>query len=76
VELAGKLKVPPAQLAIAWLLHKPGVTAPIIGCTKTQHLEDAIGSLKIKLDTDQIKCLEELYKPHPVHGIAAPPAKS
>jgi len=68
LEVAGKLKVPPAQVALAWLLHKPGVTAPIIGCTKSKHLEDAIAALNKKLDNDQLNFLEELYKPHPILG--------
>jgi len=64
VELAGKLGVPAAQVALAWLLHKPGVVSPIVGCTKAHHLDDAIGSLKVKLTTDQMKFLEEKYVPH------------
>lgn len=69
VELASKLNVPPAQIALAWILHKPGVTAPIIGCTKLSQLDDAIAAAKIKLTPEQINFLEELYKPHPVLGI-------
>jgi len=64
VELAGKMKVPPAQLALAWLLHKPGVVSPIVGCTKQHHLDDAVGALKLKLTADQLKFLEEKYLPH------------
>jgi len=72
LELAGKLNIPPAQLALAWILHKPGVTSPIIGCTKSSHLEDALQALKIKLTSEQMNFLEEAYKPHPVLGLAPP----
>jgi len=65
IELAAKINVPPAQLALAWILHKPGVTSPIIGCTKSSHLDDAVAALKIKLTSEQINFLEEAYKPHP-----------
>jgi len=64
VELAGKLKVPPAQVALAWLLHKPGLVSPIVGCTKQQHLDDAVGAIKVKLTPEQLKFLEEKYVPH------------
>ncbi|MFP3240809.1 MAG: aldo/keto reductase, partial [Caldivirga sp.] len=57
----------PTQIAYAWLLHK-GVTAPIIGTTKPEHVEEAVGALEIKLTDDEIKYLEEPYKPKPVFG--------
>jgi aryl-alcohol dehydrogenase-like predicted oxidoreductase len=60
--------VPPAQVALAWLLHKPVVTAPIIGASKPQHLEDAIAALSLKLTAEEIKTLEEPYDPHPIAG--------
>jgi aryl-alcohol dehydrogenase (NADP+) len=60
--------VPPARIALAWLLHKPGVTAPIVGASKPQHLEDAVAAVSIKLTADEIKLLEEPYVPHPVAG--------
>jgi 1-deoxyxylulose-5-phosphate synthase len=60
--------VPPAQLALAWLLHKPGVTAPIVGATKLAHLEDALRAAEIALSADEIARLEEPYTPHPVLG--------
>ncbi len=60
--------VKPTQVALAWLLHKQGVVAPIIGATKMRHLEDAIGSLEIKLSPDEIQALEKHYVPHPVLG--------
>jgi aryl-alcohol dehydrogenase-like predicted oxidoreductase len=53
---------------LAWLLHKPGVTAPIVGASKPQHLEDAVAAVSIKLTADEIKLLEEPYVPHPVAG--------
>jgi len=70
-EVAGKLKVPPAQVALAWLLQKPGIVAPIIGCTKQQHLDDALGALQVKLNEEQVKFLEEKYVPHKLLGHGA-----
>lgn len=57
-----------AQVALAWLLHKPGITAPIIGASKMKHLEEAVAALQIKLSGEEINQLEELYQPHPVLG--------
>ena len=68
VELAGARGVPPAQVALAWLLHQPVVTAPIIGASKPQHLDDAIAALGVALSADEIKALEEPYLPHAVLG--------
>jgi 1-deoxyxylulose-5-phosphate synthase len=68
-EVAEKAGVAPAQMALAWLLHKPGVVAPIVGASKPQHLEDAVGALEIHLDAETIGQLEELYLPHAVAGI-------
>ncbi len=68
VALAERLEVEPAQVALAWLLCKPGVTAPIVGASKMYQLEQAIGALEIELSTDDIQYLEELYQPHPVLG--------
>jgi aryl-alcohol dehydrogenase (NADP+) len=56
------------QVALAWLLHQPGVTAPIIGASKPHHLNDAIAALKLKLTSEEIKSLEEPYRPHPILG--------
>jgi aryl-alcohol dehydrogenase-like predicted oxidoreductase len=53
-------------VALAWLLAKPAVTAPIIGASKPHHLEDALASLSLELTQDEIKALEEPYVPHPV----------
>ncbi|MNM53722.1 L-glyceraldehyde 3-phosphate reductase [compost metagenome] len=65
-ELAKKRGVPRAQIALAWLLHKEPITAPIIGATKISHLEDGIGSLDVKLTPEEISLLEEPYVPHAV----------
>lgn len=70
VEVAKKRGVPQAQVALAWLLGKPGVTAPIVGASKAHHLEDAVASLSIKLTPEEIKALEEPYTPHPVLGFS------
>lgn len=67
-ELAKEKNVPPAQIALAWLLHKPGVTAPIVGASKPHHLEDAVAALAIKLGPAEIEKLESVYVPHPVLG--------
>jgi 1-deoxyxylulose-5-phosphate synthase len=56
--------VPPSQIALAWLLRNPVITSPIIGATKPQHLEDAVGSLSVTLSDDEVSRLEELYQPH------------
>ena len=57
-----------AQVAIAWLLAKPGVTAPIVGASKPKHLEDAIAAASLKLSDEEIATLEAHYKPKPVAG--------
>ncbi|MGO8933004.1 MAG: aldo/keto reductase [Terracidiphilus sp.] len=69
-EIAEKRGIPRAQVALAWLLSKPGVTAPIVGATKTNHLEDAVAALSVQLSPDEIKTLEEPYVPHPVLGFS------
>ena len=68
VELAQKRGIAPAQIALAWLLHQPGVTAPIIGASKMNHLEDALAALEIELTHEECQGLEEFYQPHPVLG--------
>jgi 1-deoxyxylulose-5-phosphate synthase len=68
VEVAGERGVAPARIALAWLMHKPGVTAPIVGATKLQHLEDALAARELELSADEIERLEERYRPHPVLG--------
>jgi len=67
-EVAAKRDVPPAQIALAWLLQRPGVTAPIVGSTKLSHLTDALAAEKLVLSPDEVTALEELYVPHPVLG--------
>jgi aryl-alcohol dehydrogenase-like predicted oxidoreductase len=56
------------HIALAWLLQKKPVTAPIIGATKITHLEDAIGALSVKLTQEEAAYLEEPYVPHPIVG--------
>ncbi len=66
IELAKKRQMPPAQIALAWLLHKPVVTAPIIGASKMNHLDDAVAALSVKLTAEEIASLEQPYIPHAV----------
>jgi 1-deoxyxylulose-5-phosphate synthase len=68
IELAGRRGVRPAQIALAWLLHQPGVTAPIIGASKIKHLEDAVAALEIKLSKEECDDVQAPYQPHPVLG--------
>lgn len=68
-EIADKKGLPNAQVALAWMLSKPGTTSPIIGASKPGHLEDAVAALSVKLSDEEIKQLEELYQPHPVLGF-------
>jgi aryl-alcohol dehydrogenase (NADP+) len=70
VELARKREVSPAQIALAWLLQRPGVSAPILGASKLPQLDEAIGALDIELDEAECSSLEEPYRPHPVLGHA------
>jgi aryl-alcohol dehydrogenase (NADP+) len=67
-EPARRRGVRSAQIALAWLLHQPGVTAPIIGASKMPHLEDAVAALEIQLSKEECAFLEEPYQPHPVLG--------
>jgi aryl-alcohol dehydrogenase-like predicted oxidoreductase len=69
-EVAEKRSVPMAQVAIAWMLSKPVVTAPIIGATKPHHLDDAVAAISLKLTPQEIQQLEESYQPHPVLGYS------
>jgi len=68
IAIAKKHGVPPARIALAWLLHKPGVTAPIIGASKLEQLDDAVAAIDIALDAADIRSLEEPYAPHRVLG--------
>jgi 1-deoxyxylulose-5-phosphate synthase len=68
VDVANRLGVKPTQVALAWLLSKPGITAPIIGASKLSHLDEAVESLNVQLSSEDIKLLEDPYKPHRVLG--------
>ena len=61
--------LPRAQIALAWLLSKPVITAPIIGATKLQHLDDALAAVSVKLTAEETATLEEAYVPHPLAGF-------
>jgi 1-deoxyxylulose-5-phosphate synthase len=67
-EVAAERGVPPAQVALAWLLHRPGVTAPIVGATRLGHFEDALAAEQLDLSEEEMRRLEEPYVPHPVLG--------
>ena len=67
-EIAEKHGVPRVHIALAWLLQKEPVTAPIIGATKIAHLEDAVGALSVKLTQEEVTYLEEPYVPHRIVG--------
>jgi aryl-alcohol dehydrogenase-like predicted oxidoreductase len=67
-EIAARRGVSVAQVALAWLLHRPGVSAPIIGASKMYQLEEAIGALDVSLDAEEIAALEAPYTPHTVRG--------
>jgi aryl-alcohol dehydrogenase-like predicted oxidoreductase len=68
-DLAGLRRLPHAQLALAWLLSKQGVTAPIVGATKVAHLEAAVGALEVELSPEEVRALEAPYVPHPIAGF-------
>jgi len=69
-DLAEARCLPMAQVALAWMLSKPIVTAPIIGATKPHHLEDAVSALSVQLTPEEIQQLEEAYRPHPTIGFS------
>jgi 1-deoxyxylulose-5-phosphate synthase len=71
-DVADERGLPEAQVALAWLLHKPGVTAPVIGATKPHHIDDAVAAESVALSDAEIARLEEPYRPLPVigHGVA------
>lgn len=70
--IAEKHGVPRAHVALAWLLSKPEITAPIIGATKPEHLSTAVEGLAFRLTDEEIAALEAPYVPHPVDGIVPP----
>jgi aryl-alcohol dehydrogenase-like predicted oxidoreductase len=67
-EVAAARGVPTAQVALAWLLHKPGVTAPIVGATRLDHLDDAVAAEQLTLEAAELERLEEPYAPHSIAG--------
>jgi aryl-alcohol dehydrogenase-like predicted oxidoreductase len=69
-EIASARGVPRAGVALAWLLGKPPVTAPIIGVTKPEHISDAVAALDIALDADEVAQVEKPYAPHQIAGFA------
>jgi aryl-alcohol dehydrogenase-like predicted oxidoreductase len=69
-QMAAEKNIAPAQLALAWMLHKSAVTAPIIGATKPHHLDYAVAALAVKLAPNETAALEEPYVPHPVLGFS------
>ena len=68
-KVAAEMGVTPAEVALAWLLSRPAVAAPIIGATKVEHLESAVKALDVKLSDEQIKAVETPYRPHAVKGM-------
>jgi len=68
VALAKQRGVKPTQIALAWILQRPGVTAPIIGASKPHHLDDALGALDLRLTSEETRQLEEPYRPHAILG--------
>jgi aryl-alcohol dehydrogenase-like predicted oxidoreductase len=69
LDLAATRGVPPAQIALAWLLHKPGVAAPIVGASKPGHLDDAVAAVELELTPEEVAGLEADYVPHAVAGF-------
>ncbi len=67
-KVAAEVGVSPSEVALAWLLNKPGVAAPIVGATKIQHLESAVRALDVELSAEHIRAVEEPYQPHAVRG--------
>jgi aryl-alcohol dehydrogenase-like predicted oxidoreductase len=70
VEVAGRRGMPQAQVALAWLISRPAVVAPIVGATKVHHLDDAVAAISLRLQPDEIAALEEPYRPHPILGFS------
>ena len=68
-EIAQNRGVSNAQIALAWVLAQPGITAPIVGASKMQHLEDAVSALELKLSEEELKSLSEVYEPHPAQKL-------
>jgi aryl-alcohol dehydrogenase-like predicted oxidoreductase len=68
-KVAAEQGVSSAQVALAWLMHKPGVTAPIVGATRAEHIDDALAAEQLPLSADDMARLEEPYVPHVISGI-------
>jgi aryl-alcohol dehydrogenase-like predicted oxidoreductase len=83
-KVAAERGIPPARVALAWLLSRPGVTAPIVGVTRIAHLDEAVASLDVTLTSDEVATLEAPYRPHaargwydgqPIPGPSTPPPR-
>ena len=70
LKIAESHKVRPATVALAWELSKPWMTAPIVGCSKTSYIDDAVRATALKLTEEEIKSIDEPYKPKPVMGFS------
>jgi aryl-alcohol dehydrogenase-like predicted oxidoreductase len=68
-KVAEEIGVQPAEVALAWLLSRPAVAAPIIGATKAGHLETAVAALDVKLTAEQVQVMEAPYRPHTIKGM-------
>ena len=68
IEIAEQRGVTPSQIALAWLLHQPGVTAPIIGASQMAHLEQDAAAVEIELSPEELEILQEPYQPHSILG--------
>ena len=66
--IAQRRGVSNAQVALSWILAQPGVTAPIIGARRTEHLDDAVAAVELRLEKTELDALEEPYRPHPILG--------
>ena len=69
-DVARQRGVTPTQIALAWLLAKPGVTAPIVGASKLSHLDEAVAAVSLRLDAGELALLEAPYQPHTILGHA------
>jgi 1-deoxyxylulose-5-phosphate synthase len=67
-KVAGQLGVLPSEVALAWLLQRPGVAAPIVGASRLEHLESAVRALEVRLSEEDLQAVEQPYEPHPVRG--------
>jgi aryl-alcohol dehydrogenase (NADP+) len=72
IELARARGAKPAQVALAWMLSVPGITAPIIGATREEHIDEAVAAIGMQLSEEEIVRLERAYRPHPIRGHRQP----